>query len=334
MALSSFCRLILETTSNEGMPVFYQIQPPPLVSGESVDGWAALALPGQLADSNHPLAARALDAALVEDPGRGKQGGLAVSIDSRLRAQRVPLKGPLKAHRKLHRRGATDRIQQGWGAANHQVEEGRQHPAIDRRCTQAAALLGPDLLDRSHHPVGVWKIDANAEVLQRLASVERLRIASEQLLCRSSDRLDDALGPRAADLWVFTFHSAAALMLRREAERVGLSRSFVIYDDADQLSLVKRAMREAEVELTLISPREVLSRIDQEKNSGRLPSEMTIAPGDYRRKLTQQVYLRYQQLLRAANAVDFGDLLLLLVSLLRKDPEVRTIYHHKIDTSL
>ena len=142
-------------------------------------------------------------------------------------------------------------------------------------------------------------------------------------------RLDQSLGPRAQDLWVFTFHAAAALMLRREAERVGLARSFLIYDDADQLALVKRAMREADVELTLISPREVLSRIDQEKNHGRLPSEMSVAPGDYRRKLTQQVYLRYQQLLRAANAVDFGDLLLLLVSALRKDPEVRGFYQQK-----
>ena len=142
-------------------------------------------------------------------------------------------------------------------------------------------------------------------------------------------RLDQSLGPRAQDLWVFTFHAAAALMLRREAERVGLGRSFLIYDDADQLALVKRAMREAEVELTLISPREVLSRIDQEKNNGRLPSEMSVAPGDYRRKLTQQVYVRYQQLLRAANAVDFGDLLLLLVSVLRKDAEVRGFYQQK-----
>src|SRR5258708_36907707 len=95
MALSSFCRLILEKTSNEGMPAFYQIQPPPLVSGESVDGWAALALPGQFADSNHPLPARALDAALVDDLGRAKQCGLAVSTDPRLRPQRVPLERPL-----------------------------------------------------------------------------------------------------------------------------------------------------------------------------------------------------------------------------------------------
>src|SRR5262249_47741770 len=69
--------------------------------------------------------------------------------------------------------------------------------------------------------------------------------------------------------------------------------------------------------------------IDQEKNNGRLPSEMSVAPGDYRRKLTQQVYVRYQQLLRAANAVDFGDLLLLLVSVLRKDAEVRGFYQQK-----
>src|SRR5713101_10014657 len=143
------------------------------------------------------------------------------------------------------------------------------------------------------------------------------------------DRLSSLLGPRAQDLWVSTFHSAAALMLRREAERVGLTRSFVIYDDADQLALVRRAVREAEVDATLISPRELLSRIDQEKNNGRLPSQAQAPPGEYRKQVAQKIYRIYQRLLSAANAVDFGDLLLHLVSLFRRDPEVRSYYQQR-----
>jgi DNA helicase-2/ATP-dependent DNA helicase PcrA len=140
------------------------------------------------------------------------------------------------------------------------------------------------------------------------------------------ERLASLLGDAAGWATVSTFHSAAATILRREAERVGLTRSFVIYDDSDQIQVVKRAMREANVDATQISPREILSRIDQQKNLGRLPSEMKPDAQDYRGRITQSVYRIYERLLRAANAVDFGDLLLLLLVLFRKHPDVLEHY--------
>ena len=143
------------------------------------------------------------------------------------------------------------------------------------------------------------------------------------------DRLSVLLGAEVNELVVSTFHSAAANILRRESERAGLARSFVIYDDADQLQVVKRAMREAGVDVALVSPREILSRIDHQKNLGHLPSEMNPGPEDYRGRVTQDVYLVYERLLRAANAVDFGDLLLLLVVLLRRDREVLERYRKR-----
>ena len=143
------------------------------------------------------------------------------------------------------------------------------------------------------------------------------------------DRLTSLLGGKASDLVVSTFHSASAMLLRREAERAGLTRSFVIYDDADQLQVLKRAMREAQIDVTGVNPRELLSRIDQEKNAGRLPGQRKVDPEDYRGQLAQKVYAVYQRLLRAANAVDFGDLLLLLVDLFERDPEVRTYYQNR-----
>src|SRR6185295_890995 len=106
------------------------------------------------------------------------------------------------------------------------------------------------------------------------------------------------------------------------------SKSFVIYDEDDQLKLVKRVVREAGVELSQVSPRDLLGRIDAEKNAGRLPDQM--APGsDPRAQLAQKVYRGYQKALRAANAVDFGDLLLLLVELLKRDGEVRFKYQRR-----
>jgi len=139
------------------------------------------------------------------------------------------------------------------------------------------------------------------------------------------ERLFGMLGPWASDLTVSTFHASAAAILRREAEKVGLTRSFVIYDDADQLSVVKRAMREERID-PVINPREVLHRIDVEKNAGRLPAVEAVDPSDYRGLAVQRAYRAYQRLLRAANAVDFGDLLLLLVQLFRENEETRAHY--------
>ena len=143
------------------------------------------------------------------------------------------------------------------------------------------------------------------------------------------DRLTSLLGEQAVPATVSTFHSAAAAILRRDAERVGLTRSFVIYDDADQLQVVKRAMKEAGIDPTLIGPREILWRIDQQKNLGRLPVDMHPAAEDYRGRTTQSVYRIYERLLRAANAVDFGDLLLLLLVLFRTHAEVLERYRRR-----
>ncbi len=141
-------------------------------------------------------------------------------------------------------------------------------------------------------------------------------------------RLETLLGPQAQGLVVSTFHSAAAMLLRREAESVGLTRSFVIYDDSDQLTLMKRAIRDEGIELSTMTPREVLSRIDGEKNQGRLPDEMKPG-GDPKAQTVQRLYRRYQKLLRAADAVDFGDLLMLLVEALRTNEELRLRYQNR-----
>lgn len=142
------------------------------------------------------------------------------------------------------------------------------------------------------------------------------------------ERLEHLLGPAAQGLTVSTFHSASALILRREAENVGLERNFVIYDDGDQMQVVRRAIRDSGIDVASVTPREILSKIDGEKNQGRLPDDMN--PGvDPKLQTLQRVYRKYQSMLRAANAVDFGDLLLLLVHLLKHNEEVRKRYQSR-----
>src|SRR5215211_1835839 len=99
------------------------------------------------------------------------------------------------------------------------------------------------------------------------------------------DRLYQLLGDQAGDLVVSTFHSASAMILRREAEQVGLSGSFVIYDDADQLQVVKQAIREANLDPAQVNPREMLTRIDRWKNAALLPENIKLGDEDYRSRV-------------------------------------------------
>src|SRR5690606_16253334 len=139
------------------------------------------------------------------------------------------------------------------------------------------------------------------------------------------ERLATLLGDRARWATVSTFHSAAALILRREAEAAGLSKSFVIYDDGDQLSLMKRILRERGLD-SVFKPRQALTRIDGYKNAGFFPADVQVRPDDERGKAMKQVYAAYQQRLHNAGAVDFGDLLPMLSRLWRQRPDVLTRY--------
>ncbi|HET6923686.1 MAG TPA: UvrD-helicase domain-containing protein, partial [Anaeromyxobacteraceae bacterium] len=95
------------------------------------------------------------------------------------------------------------------------------------------------------------------------------------------ERLAALLGPEAREAWVQTFHAFGARFLRREAARAGLPPEFAIYDDGDQMSLVKRLFAEAGwADGDLLAPREALGRIDRWKNLGLWPDEVRLAEHD------------------------------------------------------
>ncbi|HEY3447767.1 MAG TPA: UvrD-helicase domain-containing protein [Myxococcales bacterium] len=142
------------------------------------------------------------------------------------------------------------------------------------------------------------------------------------------ERLVKLLGPLAADLHVSTFHATGAAILRREAEKVGLTRSFVIYDDSDQLTLLKRALKECGVG-DRIKVQLVRHRIDQAKNLAQGPADMFVGAADFVGQGVRKAYFAYEKLLRQADAVDFGDLLLKVVELFRKDPETLARYRRR-----
>jgi len=119
------------------------------------------------------------------------------------------------------------------------------------------------------------------------------------------------------DLWVGTFHSVCAKLLRRYSEEVGLKRNFVIYDDSDQKAVLTRVIRELNLSDQEYPPKLMASLISKEKREGRGPSEVKGDAG-FNDSLPD-IYVRYQIALRLANAVDFDDLLYLM-ALIAENP--------------
>ena len=142
-------------------------------------------------------------------------------------------------------------------------------------------------------------------------------------------RLAGLLGAGVRDLFAGTFHSFCAMILRRDGASIGLDSNFVIYDDGDQIELIKRSMGEVEVDAKRFGPRAVLSRISGAKSRLMTPEGFASEGQDYFDEIVLRVYERYDQLLAQATAVDFDDLLLKTFLLLQRTPEVATKYQER-----
>src|SRR5881392_2139907 len=113
-------------------------------------------------------------------------------------------------------------------------------------------------------------------------------------------RVATLLGSDCSSMWVSTFHSLCARLLRREAPAIGLSRDFVIYDSSDQLSVVKQAMKAQGVDDKLVQPRAALSRISQAKNRMESPETMRSSGFSLRDRQIAGIYETYLRVLGTA----------------------------------
>src|SRR3954469_306215 len=140
-------------------------------------------------------------------------------------------------------------------------------------------------------------------------------------------RVETLVGEDCSRMWVSTFHSVCARLLRREAPAIGLSRDFVIYDSADQLIVVKQAMKALHIDDSFVQPRAALSRISHAKNRMESPEAMAASAGWNRRdENISKIYARYLTALKDASALDFDDLLLKTVDLFEQSAAVRGKY--------
>jgi DNA helicase II / ATP-dependent DNA helicase PcrA len=136
-------------------------------------------------------------------------------------------------------------------------------------------------------------------------------------------------GRDSSEVWVSTFHSFCARLLRRESSHLGLARDFAIYDDDDQAAAVKRTLAQMDLSSEDYPPRSVRSQISHAKNHGITPDEMESSARQMQDKTRQQVasiFRSYNDMLRKASALDFDDLLLRAVELLREHPNVRSAW--------
>jgi DNA helicase II / ATP-dependent DNA helicase PcrA len=137
------------------------------------------------------------------------------------------------------------------------------------------------------------------------------------------ERLERMLGRTARAIWILTFHAACGRILRREAERLGYRSSFTIYDQADQIRLVKQCLEALEKDPKRFTPRGIHHQISNHKNLLRKPDDVQALVGSFYDQTVADVYAEYQKRLFASNAVDFDDIIMLTVEVLERFPEAR-----------
>src|SRR5687767_6428006 len=139
-------------------------------------------------------------------------------------------------------------------------------------------------------------------------------------------RVEQLVGDDCRQIWLSTFHSLCARIVRREAPSIGLSRDFVIYDSSDQVAVVKQALKALNIDDKMLQPRAALSRISQAKNRMESPDAMRSTGWSMRDDQISKVYEAYVRTLSDAGALDFDDLLLKTVELMESSERVRENY--------
>jgi DNA helicase-2/ATP-dependent DNA helicase PcrA len=143
------------------------------------------------------------------------------------------------------------------------------------------------------------------------------------------ERVSELVGASARIMWVSTFHSACVRILRREATRFGYTSSFTVYDAADSRQLMTRVCRDMDLDPKKVNPRAVLNWVSNLKNELVDHEAAGSRASNPTEELYAEAYGHYQRRLRAANAMDFDDLIMTTVHLLQAFPDVREAYQRR-----
>ena len=144
------------------------------------------------------------------------------------------------------------------------------------------------------------------------------------------ERVERLVGGEAADMWIGTFHSVCVRILRRDIEKLGYQRSFTIYDEDDQARVIKNGVKALNMDENRLPLKEIRGRISDAKNRMLSPDEwFQESPRDYQCQQFHELYSYYEERLRAANALDFDDLLLRTLQLFVDHPPVLDYYRQR-----
>ncbi len=143
-------------------------------------------------------------------------------------------------------------------------------------------------------------------------------------------RLESMLGEKGNDVWASTFHSCCVRILRRDSDRIGFSKHFTIYDTDDSKRVMKEVLRVLDIDEKRLPVKYVLSEISKAKDSLMTPDDYTNAAGyDMNKKLIGQAFAKYEEMLKKADAMDFDDIIVNTVKLLKENPDVLEYYQRR-----
>jgi len=144
------------------------------------------------------------------------------------------------------------------------------------------------------------------------------------------ERIAGLVGEQAKDLWMGTFHSICVKILRSHIEKIGFSSSFIIFDTSDQRTMIKRCIKELDLDDKMFTERAVQSEISNAKNEMLEPDQYSArAKGDFRKEKIAQVFEKYQKNLKENNAIDFDDIINFTIKILNENPEIKEYYSNK-----
>jgi len=143
------------------------------------------------------------------------------------------------------------------------------------------------------------------------------------------ERIHKMLGEVADDIQISTFHSFGLYILRREYEKIGYTRNFTIIDSDDSLTLIKKILKELDLDANMYNPKTIRNRISSAKNELIDASRYGNFANTEFEKIVEKVYLRYEEKLRVGNSFDFDDLLVLPIKIFRENNDVLEKYQNK-----
>ncbi|MDB7511790.1 DNA helicase PcrA [Enterococcus faecium] len=143
------------------------------------------------------------------------------------------------------------------------------------------------------------------------------------------ERVNAILASGGEDVWVSTFHSMCVRILRRDVDFIGYNRNFTIIDSSEQLTLMKRILKELNIDPKKYDPRSILGTISQAKNILQTPQDFAKMQGSYYEEIAAKCYAAYQKELQYNQCMDFDDLIMNTIRLFEEHPDSLTYYQNK-----